>query len=279
MSWPTLAKSIKYTDWSWYQHQDDGTAWDPAEFVELHPEIDLYILRACWPSGAVDPHFTTYYDGFEATGKKVGAYVWPNTNKPIAETKEDWKVALDGRVPRLLIEDFENHKGNAGVDPKALTYNARVSLEAGQAMFPNSTVAPYTRGYWWDANILHGWEGDYEFMLAHYPYLVYDLDLDKWRLAHTFEESDPCLPVDNNFTPYRGKNVQLEQVIGWQLSHHGVFAPINNGRLDFGYFRREIVERIYDPLPTDDEIKVFIEAANIDRITVAAPDFTVLERV
>ncbi len=260
MSWPAISECVKDTDWSWYQHNPNVSGDPPLDvdqFVEENPEIDLYIIRGVWPNGVLDRHFRYYYDGFKDNGKMVGVYLWPNPTKSIPVTVDNWKRALDGRLPSLIVEDFELTWRQS---PTTLTRNARESLAAGVLNWPSAKVIPYTRASWWDDHMLPGWESAWEFWLAHYPHLVYDKKRGEWRQVHSFAELDSFLPIHNRFTPYLGRTLTIGQVVGWQASEKGrMNAPIVWG-LDFGYFKKDFIAQTF----------------NGHEITLAVMDCTVL---
>lgn len=277
--WPSLAECVKATDWSWYQNlgpDHDHRPQDAEAFVEQNPEVDLYIIRAVWPNGAPDKHFPYYYDTFYDAGKRVAVYLWPNPTKSIPTTIENWKRALDGRDPPLMVEDYELKWFKQAAE---LTANARGTLSAAQQEWPLAWHMPYSRGYWWDANMLHGWEQDYKFWLAHYPYFTYNPRLGKWVQASNFAEVDYKLPISNNFTPYMGKTIQPNQVVGWQLSEKGVFAPLTC-KLDFGYWKKAFVDQAFNyDVPIPEPCIVRLEAQQATSIFVAAPENVEVIRV
>jgi len=264
MSWPKLNEIVKATDWSWWQNygagQDHRPA-DPAEFVEKNPEIDIYWIRGIWPSGKIDQHFQHYYDGFSNAGKKVAVYLWPNPTKSIQQTADNWLFALDGREPTVIGIDAELTWYKP---PNILTTNIRKSLDKACELFPKAKVVPYTRASWWDRYILPGWESVWNFWLAHYPYMVYDLASGKWRMVYNFTEMDKCLPIDNSFTPFLGKTLQIEQVIGWQFSDKGKLAGCPTKSLDLNYFKLWWINKAWEesepepPPSTNKIIRVII---------------------
>ena len=271
MSWPNLTKLVKGTDWSFWQNfgagQDHRPA-DPAEFVEKNPEIDVYWIRGVWPNGVIDRHFRHYYDGFLNAGKKVAVYLWPNPTKPIQETADKWLFALDGREPVAVGIDAELAWYQT---PAVLTRNIRESLNKACKIFPKATVVPYTRASWWDRYILPGWEGAWEFWLAHYPSVVYDTTRGQWRQAFSFTEMDKCLPIDNNFTPYLGRTLQIRQVIGWQCSEKGRLDGNPTKSLDLDYYLLNWVNSTWDiptPPPQQAEVKIRVEKSGAVNVIV-----------
>jgi len=92
MAWPELSKTIKAVDISWYQHDgtDQRRPFDVDLFCEKHPDVELALIRACWPSGKPDAHYPHYFDGFQRNGVKVAAYLWPNPIRPISQVTDNW---------------------------------------------------------------------------------------------------------------------------------------------------------------------------------------------
>jgi len=244
MAWPELSKTIKAVDVSWYQHDgtDQRRPFDVDLFCEKHPDVELALIRACWPSGKPDAHYPHYFDGFMRNDVKVAAYLWPNPIRPISEVADNWKRALGDRVPDLLELDLELTFYQSDT---IITANAKESIERLRILWPDPAVIPYTRATWWDQHITDpDWFRDMRFHLAHYPYITYDQRAGKWRVAYSFGEVTSKLPIDNGFTPFRGAAIRQEQVVAWQFTDKGRLAPVR-GAIDLDFYSRPWVESVY----------------------------------
>lgn len=254
MPWPTIAESIKAIDISYYQNNGGLTRqpFDVDAFVAANPDVGLVIIRALWPGGSPDPHYPHYFDGFTRNGVRVAAYLWP-------ADPSKWLAALGDRVPKLIGSDHEDWSGNSDMTPAQLTAELHRTQDNLRLSFPAATVlakTPYSRGSWLDANIQPSTRvNEYDWWLAHYPYPPY---LGGTRQATSFAELDSMLPIDNGFTPYRGRvhNITPDKVKGWQASSRGQLPGIK-GAVDLGYWLRSFVAGVYDepeqptPPPTD----------------------------
>lgn len=243
MSWPTLEESVRTVDISWWQNSGWPlrNPFDVDQFCELNPDVELAILRLNWPGGPKDSHYDHYYEGFVRNGRKVAAYVWP-------DTIERWKLWFGDRVPKMICSDHETHSGNQGQTRDFYTSELHRTQENLRLAFPSATVlarSPYSRGNWLDEHILPSERvNNYRWWLAHYPYPPH---LGGNRQVRSFAELDPILPIDNDFTPYRGRNHNIppENVVGWQASDRAEL-PGTHGRIDIGYWRRAHIAVIYD---------------------------------
>lgn len=257
MSWPNLEGSVKAVDLSWYQN----TGWplrkpfDVDLFCAENPDVELAIVRVNWPGGSPDQHFAHYYDGFERNGVKTLAYVWSNVNHTIQQIEANWKRALDGREPKALLPDHETWSGNENASKLVLTRDLHRSVELAERLFSGEVVVktssnPYSRGGWLDAHIIPSAQVDgYKWWLAHYPYPP---QYGGNRQVTSFDEMDPLLPIDNNFTPWRGRvhSIPSENVVGWQFSSKGALEGAL-GSIDLNYFRRSFVETLFDEQPPE----------------------------
>jgi len=269
MPWPSLDQNERWVDWSWYQN--DGTTqhkpFDVDVFCRNHPEVDGAIIRAVWPDGSTDQHYEHYYDGFLRNGKKVGAYLWPNPQKTIANMLKDWNTALSGRLPKLLAYDWEEASTFLGKSNAQLTSLMQSLWAALPGFYGEQTHIFYSRGSWLDSRITVGeWFHSIKFWLANY---IYPDDNPPLMATH-WSEIDKFLPIDNGFTPRRGP-VKVENVVGWQFSSFGKIVP--NGTSDMDYFLKSFVGPIYgEPVPVPSP-KVPIEIrASLDKVDIRIVD-------
>ncbi len=220
MTWPSRDQVVDGTDWSWYQQNAGGTPIDVSAFCAQNPNVELFILRAVWPSGVADPLYSVYYDMLIDEGKDVAAYLWPNPIRTMDEMRGNWWTALGSgaRVPKVIMGDFELTFFQSD---EILTDNAEESFEAWEEDYPESEVIGYTRGNWWETHIKRTIERGRNFIVAHYPKFLLD---GEWRFCRTHADLDRFLPIGNSFTPYIGR-MELDQVIGFQFSAKGRLDP------------------------------------------------------
>ena len=254
MSWPALELNTKATDFSSWNNlkfgkpdHDDGRI-DFFEFASENPEIRVIVSRAC-ATYYVDRDFEHNYDESERAGFLAASYVNNNPAWTIADLLEMWKRAHGGRSPKLIIYDCETARERS---PTQVTNNVRGGLDALRGEWPDATIWIYTGAYWWNPNILHGWEAGEAFMLAHYPYVVQVSGSD-WRVADSFEEMDRRLPIDNNFTPRTPRGVL--KVGAWQFTSSGDLEGIADKTIDLNYFLTADINAVYDggELPPEDD--------------------------
>ena len=271
MPWPDETLCERWVDWSYYQN--DGSLlhrpFDVDAFCAAHPDIQGAIIRAVWPEGTTDQHYAHYYDGFTRNGLKVAAYLWPNPQKLVPQVVEDWRRGLGDRVPKLIGYDYEEASTFVGASNSLVTSTLRASWEAGQAVFPGAVHINYSRGSWLDARVTGGdWLNTMRWWLAHYVYPVPDLA----QTATSFEQIDARLPIDNGFTPSRGKYIRVENVVMWQFTSRLTIVP--KGTSDGDYmltsFSREVFGGAPPPPP---EPKLPIEI----RVPAGKTDVTVTE--
>jgi hypothetical protein len=258
MAWPAQEELINAVDWSYYNQINQQTPpviINVKEFCRVNPDIELFILRACWPTGAPDQLYPIYYDAVVAEGKKVAAYLWPNVTKTLDTTKSNWKVALGTRVPKLIALDFEDP--SYGASNAALTYNARESLKMAATMFPNSHIIGYGRANWLETHFTSGFERDWKWWVAQYPLAIPKADGSGWRQYGTHRELANHLPIGNSFTPYLGGvggfDITPEMCVGWQFSEYLYPSPsVWSRRMDGNSFKKSFIGPIYSgaaPLP------------------------------
>jgi len=221
MSWPTKDQLIDAVDWSWYQQNGDRSPIDVPAFCATNPNVEVFILRAAWPSGKADAFYPVYYDALTALDKRVVSYIWPNPIRTLDEMRGNWWYAMGQgkRVPRAIMVDFEL---TFFQEDTALTDNAAATFAALDEDYPDAEIIGYTRANWWELHIKRPIEHGRKFILAHYPLLLID---GKWQQARSHTHLHRNLPIDNNFTPYMGKRFAHESVIGWQFSARGRLAP------------------------------------------------------
>ena len=261
MTWPRSELTVDGVDWSWY-NQIGNSGKRPirvAEFVQLNPNIEVYWLRACWPSGAVDKLYATYYDAVLAAGRKVAAYVWPNVTLPIATVKENWKRALGDGVPPLVVADFEDPR--YGRDNAEITGDVHRSLPALAETFPTAVIAAYGRASWLDEHLRVPPPAGFPWIVAHYPLPYFS---PEYRQYKTHAELHRHLPVGNSFTPQLGKRLAQTQIVGWQFSEYG-FLPGWNKRMDLDSFDASFIASAYGehpgPMPLEDRVTRLEEEA------------------
>ena len=271
MPWPDESLCERWIDWSWYQNHGGLTnrPFDVDAFCAAHPDIQGIIIRACWPDGRVDQHYAHYYDGFARNGLKVAAYLWPNPQQTIATVTSNWRRAIGDRVPRLIGYDYEEAYTFVGAPNSLVTSCLRASWEAAQLTFPGSVPLNYSRGSWLDARITGGtWMNDMRWWLAHYIYPRPDVA----QTATSFEEIDARLPIDNGFTPARGRIITVDRVVAWQFTSRLMIVP--NGTSDGHYLLKSSVREVYSvsPAPPPPE-KIPVEL----RVPIGRTDVTVIE--
>jgi hypothetical protein len=251
MSWPAQSDLINAVDLSFFNQVNQYTPphiIPVPEFCSANPDIELFVLRACWPSGLPDPLYPIYFDALTAAGKKVAAYLWPNVTKTLATTKENWKRALGDRVPRLIALDFEEPSYGAPVD--ALSYNATASLDLLVTTFQRHPLG-YGRANWMESHFKPGWQRNWRWWIAQYPLPITNPD-GTWRQYGKHSELSAHLPIGNSFTPYLGRLgwFTQENTVAWQFSEYGFPAPtIWSRRMDLNSFKRSFVEPIYGGIP------------------------------
>ncbi len=251
MSWPKESDSYKFIDWSYFNNQGwpRYKPFDVAKFCELHPEVDGAVVRFMWPGGKQDQHFEHYFDGFTEARKMVAGYGWTNPGKSIATNIANAKAALGSRIPRLIGFDYEEVTDWNYSKPQ-WTNALRNMWDAQRSEWPDSGHMSYGRAGWLDDNISAGdWFHEIDWWLAHWIYPPPDWN----RQASHWSEIDLLLPIDNNFTPYRGRvvKIQEERVKGWQISSRGDIVP--RGFSDMGYFLKEFIDPFYEqPEPPPD---------------------------
>ena len=262
MSWPEASASELWVDWSWFNNHGPklfGKSHKPFDvdaFMELHPETEGAIIRALWPSGLKDPHYDFYYDGFKRNGVHVAAYLWPNPRKSLNAMIEDFKRALGDRMPPLLGYDYEDTSTFEGKSNRELSSLMDRLWDRVHLEWPNSTHVNYSRASWLDAHINTGpWFHEIKWWLAHW---IYPPGLGS-RQARHWDEINAVLPIDNDWTPWRGSRVRirLENVVAWQGSAQGKIVP--KGYSDLDWFLKSFVGPIYNggelpPPPPDPEL-------------------------
>lgn len=238
MTWPAIDKIVETIDWSWYNNQGpdhDYLPYDVDEFVDKNPNVHVIILRTNWPRGGKDAHFQYYFDGFTRRDKKVLIYFWSSPHLTMEQNKENWKRALDGRKVKGAVKDVEL-TWNLG--KTALTVHETRALDAADEFF-GYEVDTYSRAGFIDASLEFGsWLGSRKIIVAHYP-LFFPCG-NTWRQAYNHAEVNSLLPIDNNFTPYLGHNLQKDKVVGWQFSCKGKLSGTTSGT-DLDYLTREYV--------------------------------------
>lgn len=274
MSWPKLSDCIRYVDLSYFQNQGWPLhkPFDVDVFCAENPEVELAIVRFIWPGGAPDRHYAHYHDGFQRNGVWTAGYGWGNPTKTVTAVMEDWRAALGDRVPPLVARDWEEASTFTGVSDRAVTDHMKAMVQACPVAFPSVEAwLDYSRGRWIDDRVLAGpWFQDLDWWLAHW---IYPPNLG--RQAYGFAETDPLLPVGNDFTPYRGQHVAQKAVKAWQISSWGKLNPFP--RIDFGYALRSYVEPVFtgqapepDPEPDPVPVEVRVPAG---KVTVTVKEF------
>jgi hypothetical protein len=241
MPWPEGNRRL--VDWSFFNNHGWPLhkPFDVDAFCELHPECQGAILRFNWPGGKPDQHYAHYYDGFERNGKIVAGYGWASPFKTASANMELAKIALGERVPKLIGFDYEDVTDWAPTNLQ-WTNCLRTTWEAQQITFPESEHMSYSRAGWLDSHIIVGdWFHKIIWWLAHWIYPPPDFN----RQAKHWSEVERMLPIDNNFTPFRGRvvKIQEENVKGWQISSRGEIVP--RGFSDLNLFQNSFIDPIY----------------------------------
>ena len=253
MSWPTLNESERTTDWSYFQYDRLLRPHDIDKFCADHPEVEAAVIRFVWPSGVKDAKYDHYYDGFTRNGKIVMGYGWPNPWKSVGWVLDKWMAAMGDRVPKVIFGDWEEVSTFEGKSPAQLADHMKALNAEKHKRLPDVVHGEYGRGGWFDGNLLFSDEiRAYNYWLAHWPYGAPDFK----DQAHTFSEMDAWLPIDNNFTPYRGRIAQIPEssVVGWQATSQ--LDYLSRGWLDGGYFKKSFTDPIFNggtPTPTPPE--------------------------
>lgn len=149
--------------------------------------------------------------------------------------------------PKLIVlaSELTSGQGKAKITTHIQDCHKAIKVE-----WPSAVVAlQYTARWWWNPNILHGWEGDLLVWPAHYPYFVQDPD-GTWRQAYHFEDVDPILPIHNNFTPVISEGFKPENAAAWQFTEKGIIEPISRmpkgtPRVDLDYLKRWFFNQVY----------------------------------
>lgn len=265
MSWPALSENVKVFDLAQYQNWANSKS-DRAQgrinFEKLaieNPDVKIVIIRACATS-YIDADWEYNWKEAGNAGWKRAAYInndptWA-VNGPQGEM---WKRALDDKEHLLIIYDCESSFGRS---PQAVTKDVREGLDFIRTRWPDARIViTYSADWWWKPNIIHGWEEDEEVWAAQYPYMI-QRDDGRWRVVYSFEEMDPFLPIDNNFTPRVITGFKKENMVGWQFTSKGIIAPIAQANLkprtDLSYFLKVWADEVFDgiilPPPTSDPV-------------------------
>jgi hypothetical protein len=261
MSWVSLNDSVRTTDWSYFQYDRAYRAHDIDKFCSDHPEVGAAVVRFCWPSGVKDARYDHYYDGFTRNGKIVMGYGWPNPRKSVGRVIDDWMDAMGDRVPKVILGDWEDVSTFEGKSPAQLADHMKALNHEKHFRLPDVVHGEYSRGGWLDLNMLMSAETRaYNWWLAHWPWGAPDFK----DQAHTFSEMDAWLPIDNNFTPYRGRIALIPEssVVGWQATSQ--LDYLSRGWLDGGYFKDSFLNPIFGggatpPDPPDPTEKAIVE--------------------
>jgi hypothetical protein len=275
MSWPKECK--RFVDWSFFQSKNYlGQAIDVDQFCKDHPEVDGAVLRFVWPSGYKDQKYDHYYDGFTNNGKMVMGYGWPNPKKSVANVIDDWEAALGKRVPKAMFGDWEEVSTFDGKSPAQLTDHMRALHVEKSSRFPTVIHGEYSRAAWLDKHIIgNAFTRALNWWLAHWIYPPPDFRDE----ASSFSELDALLPIDNNFTPWRGKVILIpvESVVGWQASH--VLDILPRGKSDGGYFTNAFLDLVFNGGTTEPEPEPEpTEKAEIEvKVTKGEADIKVVE--
>lgn len=255
MSWPVLEQTVKGADVSRFQNERDNQVnrelgrIDFAELASQHPDLRIIVSRAAGGNSGVDPDFAYNFDESGATGFDQAAYVNSNPARPVSELVSWWKAAIGPRQPKLIVLDSEL---TGGQPREKITTHVQDCHKAIRDGWPSAVVAlQYSGAWWWDPNIIHGWESDLLVWPAHYPYLV-ELPNGEWRVAYSFEEVDRLLPIHNGFTPKIPLGFQAQNAAGWQFTSKGILQPITKlpgylPRVDLDYFQKWFHDQIYGP--------------------------------
>lgn len=300
MSWPALELNEKMFDASTYQNlkrldpDENVRATGRIDFVELaneNPEVKVVISRASGSWSGIDPDFEHNYDESEFAGFDPAAYVNINPTKSVDFLMTEWwGPAIGDRNPRLIVLDCEtngwrdrNGKWHNRRTPAQVTRHVQDGLKAIRSQWSEAIVWIYSAAWWWDPNIVHGWESDEKFWVAHYIYVVQDPITGDWRVAYKFVEIDRRLPIDNNFTPYLPQGVAYDNAVAWQVSDKGIIQPVTQTprlapRVDLGYVKVAEHRKVWHPgeIPPDPEPVLFPVDIEIRHKTGQAA-FTIVE--
>ena len=269
MSWPALELNEKMFDASVYQNlkrldPDENIRAagriDYAELASENPEVKVVVSRASGSWSGIDPDFEHNYDESELAGFDPAAYVNINPAKSVDFLMNEWwGPAIGDRDPRLIVLDCETNgwrdrdgKWHDRRTPTQVTKHVQDGLKAIRSQWSEAAVWIYSAAWWWDPNIVHGWESGEKFWVAHYIYVVQDSITGDWRVAYKFTEIDKKLPIDNNFTPYLPQGVTNANAVAWQVSDKGIILPVTqtpklSPRVDLGYVKVVEHRKVWQP--------------------------------
>jgi hypothetical protein len=244
-------------DVSLYQKDAQGNRINFKLLKEKNPEIKVILVRLASVWLVIDEDFEYNFDEGSKYGFDMGIYVNINPSRSVDAHYEVWEPGLKGREPKLIEYDAESSAGQSS-DVIATRYEE--VYDQGVVIWPWAALNFYTGAWHWNG-IKHGWEGEIDFHLAHYPYLV-QVDNDTWRVAHSFEEADEVLPIHNNFTPRIPTGVNPDNKIAWQFSSSGRIEGIASPRVDMNYMLRSYYERVFNgaaPPPEPEPVPIVVE--------------------
>lgn len=257
MSWPILSDCVKMLDVSKWQRSNVGARINWPRVKRENPDIEVILVRLSNVYLTKDEDFEYNYWEAKDAGFWTGVYGNINPRREMGRHIDHWEEALDGAEPKLFTFDCEIH---ASKTPSQVAIAYRSIHDALPQILPRAKRNFYTAAWFWNDRVVHGWEGQHNFHIAHYPYFVQQSN-GKWRQAYKFEEVDGRLPIDNNFTPRVPKGVPADNVMTWQFSEKGQIAGIP-GRVDLNYMKRWYFEEVFQgqvPPPSPYPIPVIIQ--------------------
>lgn len=254
MSWPKLEDNVKAIDVYRGSNPRDNLSnrelgrIDFAELASQNPEIKLVISRISGGWSGPDPDFGYNYDESETSGFRASGYVNSNPGKSISDLMAWWKPTIGDRDMKMIILASELTSGQSKAK---ITTHVQDCHKAIKDQWPDALVVlQYTAAWWWNPNIVHGWEGDLIAWLAHYPFFTQDESDGAWIQAESFEDVDDNLPISNNFTPRVPEGITPEKVGAWQFSEKGMIDPITKmpkgtPRVDLNYVKKWLFNMAY----------------------------------
>jgi hypothetical protein len=283
MPWPKLEDNIRVIDMSREQNwrnnmldRESGRV-DFPELASLHPEIKVVISRIAGGWSGPDPDFQYNHDESEEAGFHTAGYVNANPGKSVSSLLDWWKPAIGDRDVRLLVVAAEL---TGGQPKEKITAHVRDCHKAVKDTWPEALVIiQYTAAWWWNPNIVHGWEDELIAWVAHYPFFKQSPINGEWIQAEGFGDVDDLLPIDNNFTPRVPQGMTIDKIGMWQLSEKGIIVPITQmprgtPRVDLNYMKRWLFNMAYDipeppPPPPPDTARFMRDSAKELRVMAA----------
>lgn len=240
---------------------------DVAALMAANPGIRIIIGRAYGGNSGPDRTYGVLLS--QPSAAKVEPYLVINPAKSLVDMFVGWSAQIGSSKPKAIWLDCEL---TGDKKPDFITGYIKDAYAESKLRWAWAEIGIYTAPWWWNPNVLHGWEAEIPLWDAGYPY-EYMTSASDGVQYKKFETMIAKLPIGNSFTPliplgWKG----IAQPVIWQFSEKGQLPTLAPRNTDLNLVNRKWFEKLYGEAPIPVPAPITVEVRHPSGVRIVATE-------